>query len=133
MPRDEVRRLVLADRILFEAFAMPGRHALASVIANEMRNKLPEFDGVMYGSTKKAGAKNIAMRPASFIAKCQIIAGFSADACAIEVAGECLLEGIEHITAVDADRKFVWSGVMQSQTQIHTFDIPFVPHGLQTP
>jgi hypothetical protein len=125
-PPNEVQRLTLADRMLFDAFSLPGRHDIASVIAHEIRHKLPETDGVIYGSTKKVGAKNIAMRPASCTAKCQVIAGLAADNCRIGDDGKCEIEGIEPISAVDDKGAFVWSGKRQTQTKVPAFEKPFL-------
>ncbi|WP_092031750.1 hypothetical protein [Bradyrhizobium sp. OK095] len=123
-PPDEARRLILADRLIFEAYSAPGRHDAASIIANEMRRKLPESDGVMYQSTKKAIALNIAMRPSSFLSKCQVIAGLAADVCKIGGVAKCQIEGVEPILAVDRQGLFVWSGTKQAHTQIPAFPTP---------
>lgn len=120
-PPQDARRLILTDRLIFDAYSAPGRHEAASIIANEMRRKLPESDGVMYQSTKKAGALNIAMRPSSFLSKCHVVAGLTADFCAIGDAGKCRIEGIEPIVAVDERGTFIWSGVKQAHTQFPAF------------
>lgn len=125
-PADHAQRLILADQLIFEAFSLPGRHDVASVIAHEIRNKLPDTDGVIYGSTKKAGAMNIAMRPASCVSKCQVIAGLAADMCRIGGDGKCKIEGIEPVSTIDHTGAFVWSGIRQSDTKIPSFERPFV-------
>lgn len=131
-PGDEAQRLVLADSLIFEAFSLPGRHDFASVIANEMRSNLPDFDGVMYRSTKKPGALNVALRPTSAAAKFQVMAGLAADHCAIGDSGECRIEGIEPVTSIDASDAFVWSGMKQSHTQMQAFETPVAIPKLKT-
>jgi hypothetical protein len=125
-PADHAQRLILADQLIFEAFSLPGRHDVASVIAHEIRNKLPDTDGVVYGSTKKAGAKNIAMRPTSCVSKCQVIAGLAADMCRTGDDGKCKIEGIEPVSAIDDTAAFIWSGIRQSDTKIPLFETPSV-------
>jgi hypothetical protein len=124
-PPEETRRLIIADQLIFEAFALPGRHDVASVVAHEIRNKLPELDGVIYGSTKRPGAKNIAMRPSSCISKCQVIACIAADKCLIADDSRCRIEGIEPASAVDDTGAFVWSGVRQFDTKVRAFLTPY--------
>jgi hypothetical protein len=123
-PADDAQRLILADQLIFEAFSLPGRHDIASMIAHEIRNKVPDLDGVMYGSTKKAGAINIAMRPTSCESKCQIVAGLAADLCRVEEGGKCKIDGIEPVAAVDDSGAFIWSEVRQSDTRIPAFKTP---------
>jgi hypothetical protein len=129
-PANDAQRLILADQLIFEAFSLRGRHDVASVIAHEIRNKLPDTDGVIYGSTKKAGAKNIAMRPMSCVSKCQVISGLAADMCRIGDDGKCKIENIEPVSAIDDTGAFVWSGLRQSDTKIPSFNMPSVLLGI---
>jgi hypothetical protein len=117
----EAERLARADQILFDAFAHPTFHEVTAIVANEVRLKLPEVDGIMYQSVKKTSGRNVAVQPYCAMAKCNVVAGFVADACSISTDGKCSLKAIEGLSGIENDGSFAWTGKMQTETQLAAF------------
>lgn len=114
--RESAEGIVYIDAFLDDEFSRPGNHGLTGLLAEHLFAKAGMPDGILYLSVKQKGGRNVAIRPAAFVERWDIVSSSVVRVREALGFGMFVLDHIAHADGIFMDGRFRWKEGPPSQT-----------------
>lgn len=114
--RDSAEGIVYVDAFLDDEFSKAENHGLTGLLTEHLFAKAAIPDGILYVSVKQKGGRNIAIRPAAFTKRWDVVSSSVVRVREAYGFGMFALTYIAHANAISLSGRFRWDEGAPSQT-----------------